>query len=78
VIARRQRKVDVGVEWMVVADHRRWAELIGKTEGRQWPVVEFDQGNRRFDLGKHPSFVAERKDWTLAADGDGWMSGCYL
>lgn len=53
MVARRWRKVGVGVERMAVADQKRWAELTGRTEGRQWPAVEFDQGNRKVDLGKH-------------------------
>lgn len=77
MVARRWRKVDVGAEWTAVADQRRWAGPTGRTEGRQWPAVAFGQGNRKIDLGKHPSFVAERKDWTLAVDGSGWTSGCY-
>lgn len=62
---------------MTVADQRHWAELTGRTEGKQWPVVEFDQGNRKVDLGKRPSFVAEQKDWTLAVDASDWTSGYY-
>jgi hypothetical protein len=76
VAARRWRKVDVGVGWTAVADQKRWAELTGRTEGRQWSAVELDQGNRKIDLGKHPSFAVERKDWTLAVDGSCSTSGC--